>query len=195
VTLERIHDAIKAEQRPQFGDDLIGLPHQAPVGNPKHSIAHDLQGAVPDPIALEGLPCAVVLVAVELDHDALSEPDEVDLETRNEAIDQWSRQVGLPAKLEEEPLQLRPSRRRALVPGKHGSQPRHAAPPQASGKERLDCAQIEQLQTLRLIEGTFQLLGASDFGQVEQSARDRCDGYAVALSAIVGMKLSNAMDV
>jgi hypothetical protein len=129
----------------------------------------------------------VVLVAVELDCEALSRPDEVDLQTRNEAADQRSRQVGLPAKLEEESLKLRSGGNRAEIAGQYGTQPRDASSSRTSSKKGLESAQIEQLQTLCLIEGTFQLLGASYFGQIEQSARDRSDRYAVTLSAIVGM--------
>ena len=71
------------------------------------AVADSLQGGVTSPVALKGRPVAVEGKAIQLDDQALSRPERVNLEAKNRDIEQGRWQLVLPAELREALLQRR----------------------------------------------------------------------------------------
>lgn len=86
---------------------VVGFSGDSPVGQPHDAVPGELQGGVTCAVALESLPRAVEVIAVELDYELVVGPERVDFEPFDEGVDGRRVEAVLAAKVEEEGFELR----------------------------------------------------------------------------------------
>jgi hypothetical protein len=160
------------------------------MGEPQDPVAGELEGSVACTVSLERGAGTVERVAVDLDYQPLAGPVGVDLEALDELVDVRRRHVMLPAKVEEQPLELRAGGgRRAAQVGDNPDQCPEAPPAAPTHADVLDRTEVEQVSALGLLDCAGELMLRNDPCQVEERPRNRGDGDSRTPGAITVAQL------
>ena len=145
--------------------------------------------------ASKGQAARVEGAAVELDHEALRSPDEVDLVARHDDVDLGLREACLAAEVEEVPLEVR-ARAGRLVERltEDGAERLDAPPAMVSHARGLDLSEIEQVSPLGLLDRPLELPVPGGLGEVEERPGDGGEGDVVEDGDIVGLKMPDPME-
>ena len=152
-----------AQQGSQLRTDGVRLVPQPSPRDPYDPVAGDGQCRILAPVALEAPGCAVVLVAVHLDDQALGRPESVDLPARHAGVHPRQRQPGRLAQRFQPLLALGARElREALFVGDH------------------------EAEDVRLLGGAVELVGGERSRQVLEGAGGGGEGQAVVNGGIEG---------
>lgn len=133
-------------------------------------------------------------IAVELNDEVSVWPGGIHLESFDDRVDSGRWQTGLMTEIEEQTFELGASDqiREPLIVEKstQGSQPMSAM---IGDPEALDRPHVQQLETLRFLEGTKQRLWLEHLREIEQGPSDGGDGDLVPPGAILGSEVTDRM--
>ncbi len=170
----------------ELGGDLGGLTSQATVGETDDCVPRGLHLGVPGPVALEGGSVTVELEAVSLDHQLLIGPGGIDLATEDADIGLWRGKPVSLAKAHDSILERRFGARRPNIVHET-TKGLEAAAAAASGIDLLQCADVQEIESVRLLERPGECLLVANFSDVEESSSNGRDRYFVDDGLLVSM--------
>lgn len=150
--------------------DQRGSARELEPGEAQDDVVPELQLVVSDPIPLERPGPRVVRAAIDLDHDPLAGPEEVDLHGANASIGQGLRQPGRADQAEEPPLRLGAGERRLCLEIQQSSEPTRTSTTPINSKLFAQFRGTHPTTDERLRDRTLELLRGDHRCQVEECA-------------------------
>lgn len=155
------------------------------MGQPEDPVAGRLKGGVATTVVLESGAVGVIGEAVQLDDEAGVGPVGVDFRAEHGNVGKRRREVVLATKVSELVFQRRAGFGHPLCAMEEALDLAQAAPAVASLADCLQFGQVKQVEAVGFFEGTSEAAVVDDFGEVEESARDRGDRDGGVVGVVV----------